>query len=196
MTEKINQINEQIKKGNNVLMYKEELYTHYQKRDKRYKAIYISTPKKGKTAFEQILKKLDNDAQTKNKTISKLIEEIIEQTRKQQLHIYLDHFEQMSNRELQNYKELEQQENICLIANIGEDKEFIDEDFLNKFIILNDEYYNNRSQSININYVLLLMISLLVFLLFLKIQLSMIRFIVSALWFTLLMYRSFYYLTR
>ncbi len=196
MTEKINQINEQIKKGNNVLMYKEELYTHYQKRDKRYKAIYISTPKKGKTAFEQILKKLDNDAQTKNKTISKLIEEIIEQTRKQQLHIYLDHFEQMSNRELQNYKELEQQENICLIANIGEDKEFIDEDFLNKFIILNDEYYNNRSQSININYVLLLLISLLVFLLFLKIQLSMIRFIVSALWFTLLMYRSFYYLTR
>lgn len=196
MTEKINQINEQIKKGNNVLMYKEELYTHYQKRDKRYKAIYISTPKKGKTAFEQILKKLDNDAQTKNKTISKLIEEIIEQTRKQQLHIYLDHFEQMSNRELQNYKELEQQENICLIANMEEDKEFIDEDFLNKFIILNDEYYNNRSQSININYVLLLLISLLVFLLFLKIQLSMIRFIVSALWFTLLMYRSFYYLTR
>lgn len=196
MTEKINQINEQIKKCNNVLIYKEELYTHYQKRDKRYKAIYISTPKKGKTAFEQILKKLDNDAQTKNKTISKLIEEIIEQTRKQQLHIYLDHFEQMSNRELQNYKELEQQENICLIANIGEDKEFIDEDFLNKFIILNDEYYNNRSQSININYVLLLLISLLVFLLFLKIQLSMIRFIVSALWFTLLMYRSFYYLTR
>lgn len=196
MTEKINQINEQIKKGNNVLIYKEELYTHYQKRDKRYKAIYISTPKKGKTAFEQILKKLDNDAQTKNKTISKLIEEIIGQTRKQQLHIYLDHFEQMSNRELQNYKELEQQENICLIANIGEDKEFIDEDFLNKFIILNDEYYNNRSQSININYVLLLLISLLVFLLFLKIQLSMIRFIVSALWFTLLMYRSFYYLTR
>lgn len=196
MTEKINQINEQIKKGNNVLMYKEELYTHYQKKDKRYKAIYISTPKKGKTAFEQILKKLDNDAQTKNKTISKLIEEIIEQTRKQQLHIYLDHFEQMSNRELQNYKELEQQENICLIANMEEDKEFIDEDFLNKFIILNDEYYNNRSQSININYVLLLLISLLVFLLFLKIQLSMIRFIVSALWFTLLMYRSFYYLTR
>lgn len=196
MTEKINQINEQIKKGNNVLIYKEELYTHYQKRDKRYKAIYISTPKKGKTAFEQILKKLDNDAQTKNKTISKLIEEIIEQTRKQQLHIYLDHFEQMSNRELQNYKELEQQENICLIANMEEDKEFIDEDFLNKFIILNDEYYNNRSQSININYVLLLLISLLVFLLFLKIQLSMIRFIVSALWFTLLMYRSFYYLTR
>lgn len=196
MTEKINQINEQIKKGNNVLMYKEELYTHYQKKDKRYKAIYISTPKKGKTAFEHILKKLDNDAQTKNKTISKLIEEIIEQTRKQQLHIYLDHFEQMSNRELQNYKELEQQENICLIANMEEDKEFIDEDFLNKFIILNDEYYNNRSQSININYVLLLLISLLVFLLFLKIQLSMIRFIVSALWFTLLMYRSFYYLTR
>ena len=117
-------------------------------------------------------------------------------TRKQQLHIYLDHFEQMSNRELQNYKELEQQENICLIANMEEDKEFIDEDFLNKFIILNDEYYNNRSQSININYVLLLLISLLVFLLFLKIQLSMIRFIVSALWFTLLMYRSFYYLTR
>ena len=197
MTSNNDIIEEQINKGNNILFYQEELYALYQKRNKKHNAIYISTPKKGKTAFEQILKKINQNTQTKNKTISKLLEEITEQTKNNPLIIYINHFEQMSNRELQNYRELEEQSNIYIIANIEEDKEFIDEEFLKRFVILNEsEYYNNRSQSINIKFVILLLLSLLVFLLFLRIQLSAIRFMVSALWFTLLMYRSFYYISH
>ena len=115
----------------------------------------------------------------------------------QKLYIFIDNFEQLSKRELQNYKELEQQENIHFIANINEDKQFIDEEFLNKFVILDEkEFKNNRSQSININYVILLLLSFLIFLLFIRLQLSLLRYIVSGLWFTLLMYRSFYYISR
>ena len=191
------EIIKQLEKHNNILLYKEELYKHHKKLKQNYNTIYISTPKKGKTAFQQILKKLDNNKENKNKTISQLIEEIIQKTKNRKIYICIDNFEQLSKRELPNYKELEQQQNIILIANINEDKEFIDEKFLDNFIILNqNKYKNNRSQSINITYVILLLLSFLIFLLFLRIQLSIIRYIISGLWFTLLMYRSFYYISK
>lgn len=196
----MNEVNEeiikQLEKHNNILLYKEELYEHHNKLKQNYNTIYISTPKKGKTAFQQILKKLDKTKENKNKTISQLMEEIKEETKYKQLYICIDNFEQLSRRELPNYKELEQHENILMIANINEDKEFIDEEFLDNFVIVNHKFKNNRSQSINITYVILLSLSFLIFLLFLRIQLSMIRFIVSGLWFTLLMYRSFYYISK
>ena len=53
------EIIKQLEDNNNVLIYKENLYEEYAKINQKYNAIYISTPKKGKTAFEQILKKVD-----------------------------------------------------------------------------------------------------------------------------------------
>ena len=194
---KTNEIIKQLEDNNNVLIYKENLYEEYAKINQKYNAIYISTPKKGKTAFEQILKKVDNTTTIKNKTISGIIEEIKDKTRYKTLIICMDNFEQLSRRELQSYKELEQEKYIFFVANINEDKEFIDNKFLDKFVIVNEiEFRSNRSQSININYVILLLLSFLMFILFLRIQLSMLRYIVSALWFTLLMYRSFYYISK
>ena len=192
----IKKIKEQLLKDNNVLLYNEDLYKCYKKQDNFTTTIYISTPKKGKTAFESILKKVDNHAQIKNKTISKLVEQIQENTKVKKLIIYIDSFQQLTQRELPYYKELEEDDNINLVVNITEDKKFIDEDFLNKFVILTDEYYNNRSQSINITYVLLLLVALLIFFFFLRLQLSIINYLVNTLWFTLLMYRTIYYITR
>lgn len=196
MDEILNKITTQIEKHNNVLLYKQELYEYYKKRDKRYRSTYISTPRKGKNAIETVLKKIDDKTQTKNKTISQLIEEIKEKTKKEKMIIYIDNFEQLTNRELSYYQELENTENIIIIANINQDKKFIDEDFLKNFIILSDDYYTNRSQSINITYTLLLLLSILIFILFLKLQLSIINYLVNTLWFTLLMYRTIYYISR
>lgn len=190
------QIKEQINKNNNVLLYNEKLYDYYKKDDKSIKSVYISTPRKGKMAFELMLKKQDKDAQVKNQTISKLVEQIQENTKSEKLLIYLDSFQQLSQRELIYYKELERNININFIVNMTEDKKFIDEDFLDKFIILNDEYYNNRSQSINVTYPMLLLLSFLIFIFFLRLQLSVIKFLVNTLWFTLLMYRTIYYISR
>ncbi len=191
------EITNQLEKGNNILLYKEELYEQYTNFTKKDNAIYISTPKKGKTAFEEILKKINGNSNTKNKSISKLLQEIIEESQDKIFYIFIDNFDQLTKRELLHYAELERQKNILLIANICEDKEFIDEKFLNRFIILNDtSFKNNRSQSVNLNYVILLSLSFLIFLLFLRIQLSLLRYIVSALWFTLLMYRTFYYISK
>ena len=192
----LNQIQQQLQKGNNILVYKQELYKLYEKRDKSFKAVYIPTPKKGKTAIENIIKQVDSEYITKNKTISKLIEEILEKTKDEQIIIYINYFEQLSQRELVYYKELESSNNIKIVANIQEDRKFIDEEFLKKFVLLNDEYNDNRIQSINITYTILFIMAILVFLLFLRLQLSMIGYIVSALWFSFLMYRTFYYITK
>ena len=93
MKDLLKQIQQQLQKGNNILVYKQELYKFYEKRDKSYKAVYISTPKKGKTAIENIIKQVDSEYITKNKTISKLIEEILEKTKEEQLTIYINYFE-------------------------------------------------------------------------------------------------------
>ena len=192
-----NEIIKQLENNNNILLYKQDLYKTYTNLKKQYQSIYISTPKKGKVAFQQILNKTSNKKDTKNKTISQIIEDIKQNTKHTKTIIYINNFEQLTRRELENYKELIQQENIQFIANINEDKEFIDNQLLDNFIILNkEEYQNNRSQSININNTILLLLSFLILLLFLRIQLSPLRYIISGLWFTLLMYRTIYYLTK
>ena len=52
-------IQQYIKKDKHLLLYKQPLYNIYKIHDKKYNPIYISTPKKGKTAIELILKKVD-----------------------------------------------------------------------------------------------------------------------------------------
>ncbi len=187
---------EQLDKHNNVLLYKQELYKYYKNHDKNNKAVYIVSPKKGKTAIEDIVKTLDSTAVTKNETVSKLIDHIKLKIKDTRLDIYVNHFEQLSKRELLYYQELSEIPNVQLIVNFVEDEVFIDKDFLNDFVVLSDEYYENRSGSINITYTLLLVLSFLIFLIFLKIQLSILSIIVNTLWFTFLMYRTFYYITR
>ena len=191
----INKIRDEVDSHHNVLVYNEDLHLYHNKFATDDCKVYISTPKNGKNAFESILKSVDKKENTNNKTISKLIELTIKRTQNKKLLIFIDNFQQLTRRELNHYKQLEKQENICIVANMNEDKDFIDEDFLGKFTILSDEFYSNRSQSVNIKYTLLLLLSLLIFILFLKLQLGTLRFLVNTLWFTLLMYRTFYYFT-
>jgi len=191
----INKIRDEVDNCHNVLVYSEDLYLYYNKFDTNDFKVYISTPKNGKNAFESILKSVDKTENTNNKTISKLIELTIKKTGDKRLVLFIDNFQQLTRRELNHYKELEKQENICIVANMTEDKDFIDEEFLDNFTILSDEFYNNRSQSVNIKHTILLLLSLLIFILFLKLQLGTLRFLVNTLWFTLLMYRTFHYFT-
>ncbi len=197
MTNQDKQIERQLQNYNNILLYKQDLYKYYKKYKNTLNSIYISTPKKGKTAIENILHQTDNTSQTKNKTISKLIEEIITNTKDNKLYIFLDHLEQLSLRELEYYQELKQAKNIHIIANIQQDKQIVDENFIKNFIIINQSEYNqNRTQSINVTYTILLILSVIVFLAFIRTRLSLVGYLVSALWFTLLMYRSFSYIAH
>ncbi|OED29923.1 hypothetical protein [Methanosphaera sp. WGK6] len=179
----------------NILLYQEDLMEIYQTKNQEDHWAYINNPRKGKYALEIIIKTLKPGTITKNKSAAKLLDNIAEITRKTQTIIFIDNFEQVNKRTLEYYEEINTM-NVSLVVNIMEDKEFIDETFLKNFIILGGEYNENRSHSINIKYTLLLLLSFLIFLLFIKVQLSIISYLASALWFTLLMYRSFYYMIR
>ncbi|MCD7781894.1 MAG: hypothetical protein LUG89_04295 [Methanosphaera sp.] len=194
MTDSTDKIELQLSKHNNILLYKQDLEKIYQKRNKTVKSAYIISPRRGKEAFKLIYKKINNNKDPKNKTISQLIEEITENS--DSLHIYIDYFEQLIHRELDYYRQLEDRDNIQLIVNIRTDREFISEDFLEKFIIDGEEYYDNRTHSTNITDTLLLLVSLLIFLVFMRLQLSILSILVNTLWFTLLMYRTFSYMVR
>lgn len=192
----IHEVTQQIDKKNNIILYNEDINHLYKKLQEKYNSTYITTPKRGKNALETIIHDINPKHITKNTPAADLLDTINNYTKTKPLIIFINYFEQTTKNTLTYYQNLVNMENIQIIANIAEDTEFIDEKFLENFIILGDKYQNNRSNSININYTLLLLISLLVFLLFIRLQLSVIGYLVSALWFTLLMYRSFSYITR
>lgn len=190
MNEKINQ---HLKTQNHILLYQQKLQDLYKNHRKDVKSVYIITPKKGKVAIESIIRTVDSTIQTKGMTIGQMLDMINKKTTSDELHIFIDHFEQLTKRELEYYRELSDMKNVYLIVNICEDQQLIDNEFIKKFIIIGDEFYTNRSASINIKFTLLILLSSLIFLIFLKLQLSLLNILVSTLWFTFLMYRSFYY---
>lgn len=192
----IHEITRQIDKKHNIILYSEDINQLYKTLQGKYNSTYITTPKRGKNALEIIIHDINPEHITKNIPAAKLLDTINNYTETKQLIIFINYFEQTTKNTLVYYQNLVNMKNIQIIANIMEDTEFIDDKFLENFIILGDKYQNNRSNSININYTLLLLISLLIFLLFIRLQLSVIGYLVSALWFTLLMYRSFSYITR
>lgn len=184
--------------NNNILLYKLDIYGYYELYKKAYNSVFITTPRKGRQVIVDILKKLNPDIAIKGMTIPNIIEHIDEKVNEEnKLYIFMNHFEQLSKREAEYYIELNQNPDVIIIANVEYDKEIKVKDFMNEFIVINQfEFNENRSQSVNVTYTLLLLLSILVFLAFVRTQLSVVGFLVSALWFTLLIFRTFNYITR
>lgn len=190
-----------INQHNNVLLYKQEtlLYEIYQSKTREDTWAYISNPRQGKYALEIVLQTFREEKIMKNMSVANILDEISQIARKKKtpLILFVNYFENINKRTITYYQDLVNMGNIYLIVNIVEDKDFVDDEFLQNFIIIDtNEYTSNRAHSINVKYTLLLILSLFIFFLFLRVQLSITSFLVSTLWFTLLMYRSFYYITR
>lgn len=190
-----------INQHNNVLLYKQEtlLYEIYQSKTRGDTWAYISNPRQGKYALEIVLQIFREEKIMKNMSVANILDEIsqIARNKKTPLILFVNYFENINKRTITYYQDLINMGNIYLIVNIVEDKDFVDDEFLQNFIIIDtNEYTSNRAHSINVKYTLLLILSLFIFFLFLRVQLSITSFLVSTLWFTLLMYRSFYYITR
>lgn len=190
-----------INQHNNVLLYKQEtlLYEIYQSKTREDTWAYILNPRQGKYALEIVLQTFREEKIMKNMSVANILDEIsqIARNKKTPLILFVNYFENINKRTITYYQDLINMGNIYLIVNIVEDKDFVDDEFLQNFIIIDtNEYTSNRAHSINVKYTLLLILSLFIFFLFLRVQLSITSFLVSTLWFTLLMYRSFYYITR
>ena len=193
---------EYLEEGNNVLLYKQNIYELFSINKGSSSWAYVSNPKKGKTAISDIVKVLIPGRVVKGLSVAELLDIINDYAResKDMVVLWVDNFERLNKRTLEYYVELVSMGNVYLVCNIvSEDEEFISPSFFDDytFVILNsDEYSESRAQSVNIKFTLLLLLSVFTFILFVRVELSIVRYLVSALWFSLLMYRSFYYITR
>lgn len=193
---------EYLEEGNNVLLYKQNIYELFSINKGSSSWAYVSNPKKGKTAISDIVKVLIPGRVVKGLSVAELLDIINDYARDSEdmVVLWVDNFERLNKRTLEYYVELVNMGNVYLVCNIvSEDEEFISPSFFDDytFVILNsDEYSESRAQSVNIKFTLLLLLSVFTFILFVRVELSIVRYLVSALWFSLLMYRSFYYITR
>ena len=193
---------EYLEEGNNVLLYKQNIYELFSTYKGSSSWAYVSNPKKGKTAISDIVKVLIPGRVVKGLSVAELLDIINDYARESEdmVVLWVDNFERLNKRTLEYYVELVSMGNVYLVCNIvSEDEEFISPSFFDDytFVILNsDEYSESRAQSVNIKFTLLLLLSVFTFILFVRVELSIVRYLVSALWFSLLMYRSFYYITR
>ncbi len=198
----IKELLEYIDENFNVLTYQEDIYPLFADNRSTNSWAYISNPKKGKTAIIDVVKVLVPGRVVKSLSVAQLLDVISEYARESddKVIVWIDNFERVNKRTLEYYQDLAGMANVYLICNIhSEDEEFISPAFFDDypFVILNsDKYTSSRARSVNVKFTLLLLLSVFTFLLFVRVQLSMVGYLVSALWFSLLMYRSFYYITR
>lgn len=198
----IDDIIEYLDTGSNVLMYKQNIYQLFAENKGTSSWAYVSNPKKGKTALSDIVKVLIPGRVVKGLSVAELLDIISDYAKESEdmVVLWVDNFERLNKRTLEYYVELVCMNNVYLVCNIvSEEEEFISPSFFDDytFVILNSEEYEaSRARSVNVKFTLLLILSVFTFILFVRVQLSLVRYLVSALWFSLLMYRSFYYITR
>lgn len=191
-----------IESGSNVLLYQEDIYPLFAENRGNSSWAFISNPKKGKTAISDVVRILMPDHVVKNLSVAQLLDVICDYAKSSEdrVILWVDNFDRVNKRTLEYYVDLVAMANVYLVCNIVDDEEeFINPSFFDDYgfvILANEEYSNSRAKSINVKFTLLLILSVFTFLLFIRVQLSLVGYLVSALWFSLLMYRSFYYITR
>ena len=184
---------QQLPKNNHILLYQQDLQAIYKNHKTQTASVYLISPKEGKSGLLKILQSISMQDSYKNFTINQILNEISIQNK--EIHIFIDNFEELTKRELRYYKQLFEIGHVSLIVNIVSDNAvFVDNDFIRQFVILNEDFYENRTESIKVKYTILIVLCVFIFLIFLKMQLGILNIIVSTLWFTFLMYRSFYYI--
>lgn len=195
-------IMEHLDEGSNVLTYQVGIYHLFSENRGHSPWAFVSNPKKGKSAIADMVQVLDKEAVVKGLSVAQLLDIISSFARdaEEMVVVWVDNFERLNKRTLEYYVELAAMDNVYMVCNIMDDsEEFIFPQFFSDFpfVILNgEEFATSRANSVNIKYTLLLVLSVFIFLLFLRLQLSLVGYLVTALWFTLLMYRTFYYITR
>ncbi|MBE6493928.1 MAG: hypothetical protein E7Z84_04890 [Methanosphaera stadtmanae] len=191
-----NEIHKQIEENHNVLLFNTDIYSFYSEYKLNQKWIFISSPSKGKRAIEIILNTIEPDYKIKNESVAKLLDEIAVVSKNDKVVIFVDNFEHINKRTAEYYDNLINMRNVILIVNINDEEIDLDMQILENFIILNQDLNFNRNSSVNIRFTILFILSVFIFLLFMRLQLSVVGYLISSLWFSYLMYRSFYYISR
>ncbi len=197
-----------IRRGKNQAIYGQDMYKIYTKivknlqptknQDKKYCCIYIDT----QTDKEIIIKSIETIKNTeagklKEITQEKLLKILIATLANTQLVIVYNYLEDMSNKREQLFQRL-MRHDVLFIAGFQKLPKKNRMPFFNSHIFVNKEYFDSQKgeDNIDITYFFYIFITLFIVLIFLRIV-SLERIgdiIASALWFGLLVFRTFSYI--
>ena len=193
---KIIQIRDKIDDGKNVIFFQKSVYDCFNELNEDFLCVYFSEPIPVKVRLIKIIQELNgDDTRTLNrKTITELKEILLKQLKYERLIICFNHFERLTKRTVQIYQSLNSLTNVQFVCNFQNNFKSELYPFYKTFILANPEKYElkNTKNEINITYAVYILISIYVFLIYLKTTSSiyMAFILIGAAWFGLIVFRT------
>ena len=193
---KIIQIRDKIDDGKNVIFFQKSVYDCFNELNEDFLCVYFSEPIPVKVRLIKIIQELNgDDTRTLNrKTITELKEILLKQLKYERLIICFNHFERLTKRTVQIYQSLNSLTNVQFVCNFQNNFKSELYPFYKTFILANPEKYElkNTKNEINITYAVYILISIYVFLLYIKTTSSiyMAFILIGAAWFALIVFRT------
>ena len=193
---KIIQIRDKINDGKNVIFFQKSVYDCFNELQEDFLCVYFSEPIPVKVRLINIIQELNGDdsRSLNRKTITELKEILLKQLKYERLIICFNHFERLTKRTVQIYQSLNSLTNVQFVCNFQNNFKSELYPFYKTFILANPEKYElkNSKNEINITYALYILISIYVFLIYLKTTSSiyMAFILIGAAWFALIIFRT------
>ena len=190
------QLKDNLNKGKNVIFFQKSVYNCFTNLQDDFLCVYFSEPIPVKIRLIKIIQALGYNKLSvlTRKSIAELKEVLIKELKYERLIICFNHFERLTKRTVQIYQSLNSLNNIQFFCNFqGKFKNEV-YPFFRTFILANPKEYElkNTKNEINVTYALYIIISVYVFLIYLKTATSiyMAFIFIGAAWFALIVFRT------
>ena len=193
---KIIQIRDKINDGKNIIFFQKSVYDCFNELKEDFLCVYFSEPIPVKVRLINIIQELNGDdsRSLNRKTITELKEILLKQLKYERLIICFNHFERLTKRTVQIYQSLNSLTNVQFVCNFQNNFKSELYPFYKTFILANPEKYElkNSKNEINITYAVYILISIYVFIIYLKTASSiyMAFILIGAAWFALIIFRT------
>lgn len=187
-----------ISKGKNLLFYNKSVDKCYDNLKSDYLCVYFNEPTPIKMKLIEIIRIIsqNNERSLDYLTISKLRDILIEELKSDNLIILFNNFDMLTKRTVQIYQYLNSLSNIQFVCSFSQKFKPEIYPFFKEFELVNKELYKQKSKNeINVTYPLYIAISIISFLIYIKIATSAYSAIViiGGIWFAFLMFRTLVY---
>lgn len=198
---KLLQFQKLVTTGQNLILYKKDVWECYKLLKNNYRCTYIDHPRPVKAKFIQAIKELTGDkyGTFTSKTIPELQKILIEESKEQRLIILFNYFEDLTGKMIYPYRYLHENGNIAFVASFTKYYETQGDlqDFYETFQVVNEEELKREVSydDINITYPTYLFIAGLLFIVYLKAASSLFiaTVLIGAIWFAFLVFRTLIY---
>jgi hypothetical protein len=190
---------EHISKGKNLLFYNKSVEKCYDNLKSEYLCVYFNEPTPIKMKLIRIIKKISPHYKRSLDylTILNLRDILIKELKSDNLIILFNNFDLLTKRTVQIYEYLNSLSNIQFVCSFSQKFKAEIYPFFKDFVLINKEEYKQKSKNeINVTYPLYIAISIISFIIYIKIASSVYSAIViiGGIWFAFLMFRTLVYI--